>query len=183
MKNFLAFTLFVLFFVFISASSTFAEEEKSKQAVPDFSLKNLKGKVAKFTDIKGEGATFITFWATYCKPCIAELPHLQELYEKYKDKGFQVIGINENRAKKLAEVKKLVKQKKITFPTLLDQENKVSKKLGMPSMPYGLLIDGDGNVFEKRVAYQKGDEKDLEAKVVKLLGLEEEKSEKTEEDN
>lgn len=166
----------MLFSIFVVGA--IADEETESQAIPDFSLKGLDGKTATFSEIKGEKATFITFWATWCKPCMQEMPHLQELYEKYQEHGFLVIGISEDAAKKTAKVKKVVNQQKFTFPILLDPTGDQGKKLGMPSsLPYGLLIDGDGNLVEKTLGYQKGDEEVLEKKILELLDLEEEKTE------
>lgn len=173
MKSIFKLSACIVLAITFVAGTAMSAETREYQKLPAFSTKDLSGKLVSFDDVKGEKATYITFWATWCKPCMAELPHLQELYEKYQEQGLQIIGMNEDTAKKTAKVKKAVNQKKLSYPILLDPTAEVGKKLGMPTeLPYGLLIDGNGNIIEKTIGFQKGDEDALEKKIVKLLGLE-----------
>ncbi|MBM4021981.1 MAG: TlpA family protein disulfide reductase [Planctomycetes bacterium] len=104
-----------------------------------FDLKSRAGKVV-----------LIDFWATWCGPCIAEIPHVIEQYEKYHDKGFEVIGISldRDRGDKTAkdQVVEAVTRHKIPWPILVDGV-RLAKEYGITGIPQMILIGRDGNVM------------------------------------
>ena len=78
------------------------------QAAPDFTLKDLNGNRVGLSDFKGK-VVVLNFWATWCGPCREEIPHMDALYQKYKDQGLAVIGINaERNHEKVAEFAKAI---------------------------------------------------------------------------
>src|SRR5262245_59608075 len=74
-------------------SSTGSAAAKGPSA-PDFSLPTLDGKTVRLSDHFGQKVVLIDFWSTTCDPCMAEMPHLVELYKKHKDQGFVVLAIS-----------------------------------------------------------------------------------------
>ena len=137
--------------------------------LPDFKAKNLKNKTVSFSEIKGEKLTIIDFWATWCKPCVRSIPKLVKVYEKYKDQGVQFIGINVDGNRNLPKVRPFVRSLKITYPVLLDINDKIRNDLRIMSIPYILVIDQNDEIIFTHIGYRPGDEKVLEEEIQKLL--------------
>ena len=139
---------------------------------PDFTLEDLDGDLFTLSDYIGEGPIVISFWATWCTPCKKELPHLQTLHDKYKDKGLTLITIAEDAPKTQPKVSPYVKSKKLTFPVLLDPDNEILHLFQGNTLPYRVVIDYEGDILETHQGYNPGDEVLLEKKINKLLNIE-----------
>ena len=83
----------IAFCVLLLTSLAYGQEFKSKTA-PEFSLKDINGNKVSLSDFYGEGPIYISFWATWCKPCVKGIPHLKKFYKEYKDIGFEILGIS-----------------------------------------------------------------------------------------
>ena len=133
---------------------------------PDFELDTLDGDVASLDQYLGKDVILIDFWATWCDPCLTAMPHLEELYEKYKAQGFVVLGVNIDGPDSAAEVRSKVAQLGVTFPILLDSETRVVSLYNpKTSAPYTVLIGRDGQVILKQEGYTTGGADALDAKV------------------
>lgn len=118
---------------------------------PDFQLTTLDGKQVKLSDYKGK-KVILNFWATWCPPCIAEVPDLEKFYSDYKDKDVVIIGVNLTKAEKnQSEVKDFVKSSGITYPVPLDTENLASGMYQVSVIPTSYVIDSRGIISEKVV--------------------------------
>ena len=127
------------------------KEEKwdiKKQSVevkaPDFVLEDLKGNQVMLSDYKGK-AVLLVFTATWCPYCRKEIPHLKEIYSKYKAKGLEIIyiDIQESREK----VSSFMAKHNIPFKTLLDKDGKVAYLFGVRGVPTKFLIGKDGTIL------------------------------------
>jgi len=141
----------------------------AQQAV-DFTLKDLAGRSQTLSEIYPKGPVLLNFWATWCVPCAKELPHLQRLYDEYRESGFQVLAINVDGPDRLAKVSSFIGRYGYTFPVLLDTESKVVS-LYNPQLvlPYSVLVDKSGRVRYVHQGYSPGDESPLEEKIIALL--------------
>jgi len=117
----------------------------------NFTLEDTKGNEVKLEDFKGK-VVILDFWATWCMPCVMELPHLQKIYEDYQDQGLVVLGINSQND--VEAIKKFLKEKGITFPVLYDTEEEVSEKYKVDCIPRLLIIDREGLVRTDFVGLQ-----------------------------
>jgi len=156
-------SLFLLLFLtpFLSSAGEIKE-------APGFALKNLSSQEVKLTDFQGK-VVLMSFWAIWCKPCLAEMRDLERLYKRYKARGFVVLGVNEDEADKLEQVKGVVTKKKVTYPVLLDSEHGVQSAYGVDVLPCLVLIDHHGLIVSKKTGYTQGGLRPLEEKVVEAL--------------
>jgi peroxiredoxin len=124
---------------------------KKGQAAPDFTLQDLDGKTWKLSELKGKKVVMIDFWATWCNICKREMPILQKVYQEYQGKGVEFLGIalDENEA----AIKKVVREKGVTYPTLVDKDTKVATEIYQLSgpIPYKVVIDLSGTIVYDHV--------------------------------
>lgn len=111
----------------------------------DFRLTDLEGKSQSLSQYRGK-IVLLNFWATWCKPCTTEMPAMQTMYDKLRDKGFVVLAVNELEDD--AKVREHIKQYGHTFPVLMDRDNKVANQFGVFGLPVSVFIDQEGRVQE-----------------------------------
>jgi peroxiredoxin len=140
------------------------------QRAPDFTLKDLSGQAWRLSGSFPGKVVLLDFWATWCVPCVKELPHLQRLQDLYGEKGLQVLTISIDGPDRLAGVSAFVARYGFTFPVLLDTESQVVSVYN-PSLvlPHSVLVDRKGVIRYVHQGYSPGDERLLEEKIVALL--------------
>ena len=138
------------------------EEVAYRREASDFTLKDLNDQEISLSDLKGN-VVIIDFWATWCGPCIQAMPHLQELYDKYKDDGLLVYGINNEDPSKPAA---FLEQYGYTFPTLKDA-TEVFRLYGVRGIPATYIIDREGYIVAFVSGFRPGDTRIDEALAVK----------------
>ena len=114
---------------------------------PDFDEKDLDGNPLSIASFKGK-LVLIDFWATWCGPCIAELPNLLKTYEKHHDKGFEIIGISLDKDRD--KLTTFIKEKKMGWPQFFDGQgwqNSLAAKYGVMSIPATYLLDKEGKII------------------------------------
>ena len=133
----------------------------------DFTLPSLtEGKEISLSDYKGQ-VVFVDFFATWCGPCRAELPKLQELYEKYKDKGFTVIAVDVNESRETVEP--FVENMRMTMPVAMDLDGSLMRAGGFRSFPTLVVLDKNHIVQNVHQGYRPGMEKQLAEEIELLL--------------
>ncbi|WP_068776261.1 peroxiredoxin [Paenibacillus sp. FJAT-26967] len=119
------------------------------QIAPDFDLTDLAGNPVKLSEYRGK-TVFVNFWATWCPPCRAEMPHMQKVHDKYKDKNVVFLAVNlTHTEEKPAAVHEFADNYGLTFPIVLDEEGKVSKKYQIVAYPTTYIVDKQGVIREK----------------------------------
>lgn len=125
---------------------------------PNFKVENLDGQIVELSNEVGEGPILLSFWATWCKPCIEELAEYKKIYKDYKDKGFKMFAISTDDERTVAKVKPFVKSKGFDFPVLLDTNSDISRLYYAQSVPYSVILDKQGMIIYSHLGYMKGDE-------------------------
>ena len=148
-----------------AASAASAAVQLSANA-PDFTLRSVGGTNLRLAEQRGQ-VVMVNFWATWCTPCLQEMPHLSRLYERYRASGFVLLGVNIDDDPRAATA--LATKLGLRFPVLLDTDKKVSRIYDMSAMPATLLIDRDGRVRHIHRGYRDGVEKTYEEQVRALL--------------
>lgn len=116
---------------------------KKGSTAPDFSLTSLDGKTHKLSDYKGS-VVVVNFWGTWCEPCTREMPAIQSQYEKWKDRGVQVLALNLDESP--ITVQSFVKQNQVTFPVLFDKDLNMRNRYRVIGYPTTFFINKDGKI-------------------------------------
>lgn len=119
------------------------------EAAPEFETKTLDGDDTSLADYRGQ-VVLLNVWATWCDPCVRELPELARMHEQLQDKGFSVIGLNTDVRSKLGAVRTMVVHNKLPFPIWVDFESKSQVAFKLRGYPTSFLIDRQGNIRWKR---------------------------------
>lgn len=117
----------------------------SNITVEDFILPNRNGEPQGFSQWRGK-LVLINFWATWCSPCLTEMPELNKLYHQYKDRGFALLAINTDSEQK-KRIETIANKLALDFPILLDEEDQVSRQFGVSGMPATYLVDENGRLI------------------------------------
>jgi thiol-disulfide isomerase/thioredoxin len=131
---------------------------------PDFHEKDVTGQPLSIANYKGK-VVMIDFWATWCGPCVGELPHVIATYQKHHAEGFEIIGVSLDQDQ--AKLTAFTKSRDMTWQQFFDGQgwqNKLAVKYGIESIPATFLLDGDGKIIGKDL---RGEE--LEAAVAKAV--------------
>jgi peroxiredoxin len=124
--------------------------ELEGKAAPQFKLDALEGKPVSLSDLNGK-VVVLDFWATWCGPCRASLPHLNKMYDDLKEKGLQVFALDQQEDKQ--DVAAFVAKTKLTVPVLLDSEGKVGEQYGVKGIPQTVIIGKDGKIKKVIVGF------------------------------
>ena len=122
------------------------EPEPELVLAPDFQLPNLEGQTISLSDLKGK-PVLLNFWATWCGPCVSEMPYLQEIYDEWSGKGLMLLTIN--RGESSSTVKGFMQKRNLSLPVLLDTELVVAQRYNIMGIPTTFFIDKDGIIQEK----------------------------------
>lgn len=146
--------------VFLFASCSRAQDAKA----PDFSLQSIEGKEITLSEQRGK-VVVINFWATWCPPCLAEIPDFVRFYNENREKGVEIIGISLNS--KIDEVKALADKYNITYP-LCPADASIEKLYGgIRAVPTTFIINRRGEIVLRKTGTIR--EKELNDLVSGLL--------------
>lgn len=118
---------------------------------PNFELQTLDGKQISLSDMKGK-RLILNFWATWCPPCKAEMPHMQKFYQEQKGNNIEILAVNLTTGEKNPkDVAKFVKDYGLTFPILLDSSGEIGEAYQAFTIPTSYIIDSHGIIKKKIV--------------------------------
>ena len=133
---------------------------------PSFTLKDLDGKVVRLSDYKGRPVV-VDFWATWCQPCRASLPHLNALHERYNEKGLVILGLSVDDSGP-QRVKRFADHLGLHFRVAMADEKVLDEFGPIRSIPTTFFIDKKGQVVRRVVGYI--DEETMESYALELFG-------------
>jgi peroxiredoxin len=116
--------------------------KEGSAAVP-FSLVDAQGRAVNLTDFSSK-VVLLNFWATWCVPCVQEMPSLQRLYDKHKSRGLEVVSINVNAADERKNALDFMKRLGLTFPVLFDPDGQIAQGYGLTGYPESFFIAPGG---------------------------------------
>jgi peroxiredoxin len=118
--------------------------EKDRKAAPEFELKDAHGRVAKMSDYKGK-VVLLNFWATWCGPCKIEIPWFVDLEQRFKDRGFAVLGVSMDE-EGWEIVKPYIEARKMNYRVVIGTDMVADLYGGVDSLPTSFIIDRQGKI-------------------------------------
>lgn len=155
--------LFTLAITVICSFSTAAQ-------FPSVQLKNLDGEPVDAATLSNDGKPYVvSFFATWCKPCLRELKAIAEVYPDWQEEtGMKLIAISIDEAQNVGKVRPLVDALGWDYEVLLDTNSELKSALGIQSVPHLFIIDGNGKIVENRSGYTEGSEEHIIEKIREL---------------
>ena len=152
LKNILAFSVIIIFSLQINA----------QENVPNVDLRTIGGKSLKSIDIlNNEGFSIISFWATWCIPCINELDAINDLYDSWNEKyNIKVVAVSTDDARSKKRVRPMVSGKNWAFDVYVDTNQEFKRSLNVSGIPHTIVVYGS-KIIHRRIGYTPGEEKDL----------------------
>jgi thiol-disulfide isomerase/thioredoxin len=143
----------------------------SAQQLPSVQVKDLNGKTIDTAALSNDGKPFIiSFFATWCKPCLRELEAIKEVYEDWQEEtGVKLYAISIDDAQNTLKVGPESKAKGWKYEILLDSNSEFRRALGGNLIPAAFVVDGNGKIVHSRTGYTNGSEEQLIEEVRKLL--------------
>ncbi len=131
-----------------STTSTPARDTSVGSLAPDFQFYNPQEELVSLSDLRGE-PVILNFWATWCGPCVYEMPYLQEVYEEWSDKGLVLLAINIRGTS--SQVEEFLRSHGLSLPVLLDSQGAVAARYNIRAYPTTFFIDKEGTIQAVRV--------------------------------
>ena len=134
---------------------------------PDFKLQSLDGETVSLNDLRGR-PVMLNFWASWCGPCRAEMPLIQEIFEsqEWSDTGLVILAVNIGESK--ATAAEFMAENNLSFPVLLDTSQDVAREYNIRNIPATLFIDRDGMIKDIKVGAILG-KVDWEERLSKII--------------
>jgi thiol-disulfide isomerase/thioredoxin len=119
--------------------------------VPDFGFTDFNGASRKFSEFRGR-YVLLDFWGSWCAPCLADMPVLKTAYERFKDRGFEILGIDHEPETSTDTIRSFLKEKGITWPNATPESARdlVENRFRIWGFPTLILLDRDGRIVETR---------------------------------
>ncbi len=115
---------------------------------PAFERPDLQGRSVALDRLRGR-VVFVNFWATWCAPCRSEAPSLEKLYRKLRGERFEIVALSIDESESFVAVRDFVKEFELSFPVLLDQDQKIYQEYAASGVPETFMVDPRGRIVER----------------------------------
>lgn len=139
-----ALTVAVIALTLISLNGSAATLKQGDKA-PDFEVSQISGAPFKLSDFTHDKPVYLKFWATWCSYCLAEMPHLQEIYDTYGDQ-IEIVTVNVGMNDSVANINRLFNKQGYSLPTIFDKKGELTSIFGVVGTPHHILIDRQGKI-------------------------------------
>lgn len=149
-----------------------ATAAKDLKKAPDFTLRKIGSKeTVTLSDYQGK-VVLLDFWATWCPPCKASIPNLNNLHKKYNQRGFEIIGVNLDRVTSIQDEGKILKfiaNFTMKYPNVYIENSMRTMYGGISSIPTMFIVDKDGMLYSSHLGYSPAIEEEIEKTIKELL--------------
>ncbi|MCE9534575.1 MAG: TlpA family protein disulfide reductase [Planctomycetes bacterium] len=133
------------------------------QTAPEISGSGVDGKSIRLSEFKGK-VVLVDFWATWCGPCVREIPHERDMLNKFKGRPFAILGVSVDKRE---DLQRFLASDNLPWPNILDEGHKIASNWKVESYPTFVLIDHQGNIRQRWIGGGKSSK--IEAAVAKLV--------------
>jgi len=159
----------ILLISFIISFTTLAQNDADYKKAINFRLESTNNDVFELKDFIGRGPVLLCFWSVCCQSAAEQLKAFSTLFNNYKDRGFILLAISTDDEKTIAKVKPYTKSKGYNFPVLYDAASNVARMYYAYDNPFSVLINKEGNVVYSKLGYMKGDENEMQRRIIEYL--------------
>ncbi len=163
---FLSSTFWPFCSVHASPPSPFDLDMLMGQKAPEFSVKDIHGNLVSISSLKGN-VILLNFWATWCPPCVSEMPSMDRLYQSFRHKGLTVIGVSMDGS--VSAVKSFIKKNPVSFIVIVDSKQAISRSYKAFMTPLTFIIDKRGIVIDKYFGEQDWTDSGIVKKIESFL--------------
>ena len=160
MKHIISFILFTLALI---SNNSFAALNQA----PEINLPSINGNI-QLEALKGK-VVYLDFWASWCLPCKASFPWMNEMKQSYANQGFEIVAVNLDNDRKLAD--EFLKEMDINFKVAFDESGQSASQYKVKGMPSSYLIGRDGKVHASHIGFREKDKQQLEHAIKSLLEI------------
>jgi peroxiredoxin len=160
-----------IIFIIAAVSSQAQVDNASLLSLPEITLKNIDGKDINLADYgTNQKITVISFWATWCKPCIKELKNINALLDDWvEDYNMELVAISLDDSRNAGKVKPTANALNWDFDVLLDPNGELQRAMNVANPPVTFLVNQSGKIVYTHTGYVEGDEYDLEDHIKELV--------------
>ena len=164
------FTTLAVFLIFVVSGMTQEQASESYNKIPSVDIKDLQGNPYNTSSITNDGNPIIlSFWATWCKPCIKEMSAIADDYDDWvEETGVKMVAVSVDDARSSKMVEPLINGKGWEYEVLLDPNGDFKRAMNVGLIPHTFLIDKDGNIVWQHTSFTEGSELELIKLVRKL---------------
>lgn len=164
--------LAVSFFFFFLLSGSALIAQGGNNSLPAVNVENLQGGMVNVSDLDNGGKPMvISFWATWCKPCIKELDNIRDVYDDWQaETGVKVIAVSIDDARNASLVSPFVNAKGWEYEMYLDKNSDLKRAMNVVNVPHTFLFDGKKEVIYQHTSYAEGDEQELYERILSASG-------------
>lgn len=169
-RNRISLVILLVTLIFSSSIAGAASLKKGDQAPVWPPLADMSGEMRSIEDHLGKDVIMLDFWSIYCVSCIQEMPSLVALYDKYKDQGFILYGVDLDSFSP-RRVAKFIKglNFEITYPVIIDRKRQIATAYKVGMLPTTIIIGKDGKVKLFHIGYKPGDEDEFDHLIKSLI--------------
>ncbi len=142
-------------------------QQSKTQKIPNATIKTLEGRDFSTSNIQNNGKPMIvSFWASWCRPCIKELSAIADLYEEWQDEtGVKLIAISIDDARTVNNVRPMVNARGWDYEFYLDSNGDLRRSMGVTNVPHTFILNGKGEIVYQHTTYTDGAEYDMYDKI------------------